>query len=1163
MRLLRCILLFSSLLLFSWAANAQQPLQMPAKSNLYSKRVAVKADSVILDTVSIIPNSFKIINVDSSFYRLDFVKAILHWKTKPATDSVLIMYRVFPFRLNSVVQRLSYDSVINNVYIKPFEFNTRNEDQKGLLDFGNIQANGSFGRELSFGNRQDAVFNSNFQLQLNGMLRDSIELSAAITDNNLPIQPDGTTQQLNEFDQVYMQFKKNNWQMNFGDIDIRQNQMYFLNFYKRLRGFSFQTVNHLSSKSQLSSLVSGSIAKGKFTRNVFDRTTVSNLEGNQGPYRLRGANNEFFFIVLANTERVFLDGELLQRGEDQDYIINYNTAEVTFMPKRMITKDSRIQIEFEYADRNYLNANLYVNEELSINNKFKLRIGAFNNSDARNSQLNQTLDLRQRQFLFEIGDSIQKAFYPTVGLDTFTTGKILYEKVYYLNGSQQDSFYRYSTDSSVAKYSLSFADVGIGNGNYVPDFNGANGKVYRFVQPLNGLKQGQFEPVMLLVTPKKQQLISVGTEYQIDKNNALKTEFALSNYDVNTFSSKNGGDDVGLAARVQYTNSVMLNAAKKLQLTSSVDYEHVQQKFRPLERLRYVEFSREWGLPLILTPANENIFRASTQLKNAAQAITYQFMTYQRSDKYKGYQNIVQYNSTIRGWISNHQITVTNFNGFAEKGRFFRPVFDISKQLKQLASMRLGFRYALEDNEVKRTNNDSLSPLSFSFDTYSAYLKSDESKKNRFGLSFFTRSDKYPMGKELIRGDRSYNTNAEMLLARSENRSFTLSATYRVLKVYDKAVSPSKKNERTILGRSAYAFNELKGLLTGNVFYELGTGQEQKRDFTYVEVPAGQGDYTWIDYNTDGIRQLNEFEIALYRDQAKFVRIFTPTNIFVKANYTTVNYSLAVNPRARFNQTKTKGFTKFISRFYLQTSMQKTKKAIARGDFEINPFKSNVLDTSLITVNTSLLNAISFNRYSSKWGLDVSNIQNTGKALLTYGYESRKLMDWYIKLRINLSNTFSFDVNNRKAFQALYTPSFGNRNYELTIYSSEPRISFVRGTVFRIQTSYRYENKKNDPAYGGEKSNSNSLNLETKYNVLQNSTVNGRFTYNRIKYQGAVNTPVSYIILDALMPGSNYLWSLDFTRRFGNFELTFQYEGRKPGDTRTIHTGRAALRALF
>ena len=90
------------------------------------------------------------------------------------------------------------------------------------------------------------------------------------------------------------------------------------------------------------------------------------------------------------------------------------------------------------------------------------------------------------------------------------------------------------------------------------------------------------------------------------------------------------------------------------------------------------------------------------------------------------------------------------------------------------------------------------------------------------------------------------------------------------------------------------------------------------------------------------------------------------------------------------------------------------------------------------------------------------------------------------------------------------------------------------------------------------------MNLETKYNVLQNGAVTGRFTFNNISYRYPTNTTVSYIILDGLMPGSNFLWALDFTKRlFGNVELNLQYEGRKPGDTRTIHVGRAALRALF
>lgn len=1141
------------------AAHAQVPYQSRPVSNLRIRTVAVRSDSLVLDSLSIIPQTFSIRNIPDSAYRLDFVRSILYWKTRPAVDSVQLMYRVFPYQLNSLVQRQNYDSIRDRLYLQPFEFNQEQDQARGLFDFGNIEYNGSFGRDISFGNSQDAVVNSNFNLQLNGMLGDSIEVAAALTDNNIPVQPDGTTQQLNEFDQVFLQFKKNRWQLNLGDIDIRQQGLYFLNFYKRLQGITFQTVNDISPKVQSSTMVSGSIAKGKFTRNIFQ-----GLEGNQGPYRLSGANNEFFFSVLGGTERVFIDGELLQRGEDQDYIINYNTAEITFTPRRMITKDSRIQIEFEYADRNYLNANLYLNQSVDINKKLKLTVAAFNNSDAKNSPINQVLDQRQKQFLFEVGDSVGKAFYPTAMIDTFSSSRILYEKVIDSSGAQPDSFYRFSVDPAVALYALSFMDVGFGNGNYVPDFNGANGKVYRYVAPLNGMRQGQYEPVTLLVAPKKQQVFSFATDYQIDRKNNLKTEVAFSSFDANTFSSRHQGDDIGAAAKIYYTNQTVLHATKQLQLISGIDYEFVQAKFRPLERIRNVEFSRDWGLPLVTRPATENILRLSTQLKNkAARGLAYQFVTYQRSDRYRGYQNNLQQTSLWKGWFLNNQLTYTRFDAAIDKGTFFRPVLDLSKKLNHLYALRLGFRYALEHSEVRDKGNDSLTLNSFSFDTWSVYLKSDDTRKNRYGITFFTRADKYPWAKEMIRGDRSYNINVQTELVKSTRHQLYFNATYRMLDVFNNTVS-KQKEDRTILGRTEYVFNEWKGFVNGNVLYEVGTGQEQKKDFAFIEVPAGQGQYVWNDYNGDQVQQLNEFEEAQFQDQAKFFRILVPTNQFVKAAYTTLNYSVTFNPRSILGNEGLSTVGKIASRINLQTSMQKTKKSIAKGEFEFNPFKYGLNDTALLTLNTAFLNTLSFNRASSKWGFDISNLQNTAKALLTYGYESRKLSDWLLKLRWNLSPSITFDINTRKSLNALYTPSFGNRNYELDIYSVEPRVIFVNRTVFRLQAGYKHDQKQNAPAYGGERALSNAIHLETKYNVLQNSSINGRFTFNNISYNHPANTTVSYIMLDGLLPGQNYLWWVELTKRLLNHvELSLQYEGRKPGDARTVHIGRASLRALF
>jgi len=1137
-------------------------------SNLRKKTVTTRSP-VVLDTLSVIPRTLAILGVPDSAYAVDWVNAKITWNQALPFDSVLVSYRVFPARLNATVKRMSYDSVMNNFIGKPFvpDYGGTEADSR-FFNFGNLSYTGSFGRAISFGNSQDAVLTSNLNLQLSGFLADSIEILAAITDNNIPIQPDGTTQQLNEFDRIFLQFRKKNWQLSLGDIDIRQQQSYFLSFYKRLQGVAFETTTNMGKNTTNKTMVSGSIAKGKFTRNIFQ-----GQEGNQGPYRLLGANNEFFFVVLANTERVFIDGELLQRGEDQDYVINYNTAEVTFTPRRMITKDKRIQIEFEYADRNYLNANIYLANETAFGQKAKVRVGFFSNSDAKNSPINQTLDADQKEFLAQLGDSIHRAYYPNEVVDTFSVNKIMYKKIdtVYNGGSLNDSIFVYSTNPDSAMYTLSFIEVGQGNGDYVPDFNGANGKVYRWLAPADGVRQGRFEPAVFLVTPKKQQLLNLGVDYALTKNTLLTAEGAMSIYDVNLFSSLHEANKTGFATKWTLRNTKALgNPTRGLRLITDAGFEWVESKFKPLERLRNVEFTRDWGLPLVVQAADEKIITAGTQLTDARNAsLRYQFTNYQRSDGFNGIRNSLVHSQQTKRWRFNNVFMLSNMSNSTDKGYFFRPTVNITRMFPKWKNYSLQGLYSLEHNEIHKRATDSVTFNSFSFETLQFTLKSDDTKPNKWSVTYFTRSDAYPVGKELVRADRSQNANFTMELMESERHQFRFSTTYRRLEVLRPGIT-NLKSDNSLLGRAEYRVNEWKGLLTGDVLYEVGAGQEQKRDLTYVEVPAGQGEFTWNDYNNDGIQQLNEFEVALFRDQAKYIRIFTPTNEFVKANYVTFNYSVALNPRAAINQATARGFAKFISRINLQSSLQNSKKEINKGNLQLNPFGTSVADTALITLSSVFINTFSFNRFSTKWGIDLNSNRSHAKALLTYGYETRVLKDWSLKARWNITRNILLDVTGRTGINQLLNsnPKFGNRNFKIDQQSVEPRVSITKGSNFRVIMGYKYTDKNNVEG-DMERSVSHSVNNEIKYNILQSTSIQTRFTYSSISFTSLspvpnVNSPVAYIMLDGLLPGKNFLWNVDLTRRLSNsLELTIQYEGRKPGDSRVVHVGRASIRAIL
>src|SRR5699024_12338383 len=133
---------------------------------------------------------------------------------------------------------------------------------------------------------------------------------------------------------------------------------------------------------------------GALVRGIFHRSEFNGVDGNQGPYKLKGPNGELYILVVSGSERVYVNGIQLVRGEDKDYVIDYNAGEVKFNPTYPITSNMRISIEYQYTDRSYTRFIGYGGVRYS-NNGFEAGITVYSDSDARNQPLQQNLNEEQ------------------------------------------------------------------------------------------------------------------------------------------------------------------------------------------------------------------------------------------------------------------------------------------------------------------------------------------------------------------------------------------------------------------------------------------------------------------------------------------------------------------------------------------------------------------------------------------------------------------------------------------------------------------------------------------------------------------------------------------------------------------------------------------------
>jgi hypothetical protein len=1141
-------------------------------SNLRTKFISTVPDTVVMDTLSIAPGTFYMISgneyIDTSAYNFDFVHAQIIWKkNSPAfasikNDSVKVNYRVFSFLFSKVYRNKNTDLLSKGLTSAPLFYNP-GPDQPEIFKTQGLSRNGSISRGITFGNNQDVFVNSSLNLQLAGKLSDNVEILAAITDENIPVQPEGNTQQLQDFDKVFIQLSNNSNKLIAGDFELKRPDSYFMNFYKKGQGGYFTTVIPLNKdqekkKQVLRSGISLAVSKGKFSRNKIDVK-----EGNQGPYRLIGANGETYIVILSGTEKIYLNGLQLIRGSQNDYVIDYNTAELTFTPRILITKDTRIVAEFEYSDKNYARTLLYLNNEYETD-KLKVKFNLYSEQDSKNQPLNLTLDSTKQEVMASVGDSIQNAIYPTADSVQINENAVLYLKKDTTVAGGTYSIYYYAGKNDSAYWQVSFSDVGAGHGNYVQDITSTNGRVFKWLEPLGGIPQGNFEPVGLLITPKKQQLITTGIDYSIDKNNSLSVEGAYSNNDINRFSSKDKYNDAGFATRLVFRNSISLSkdSVRGWSLSNALNYEFTGKYFKPIERYRNVEFERDWNLGTAASAVeNEHISAVQTTLvKPSLLTLTYQLKSFNKGVFYDGLMNSANGNLKLEKFTLLAAGSFLNSKSIDNRTNFLRHYADLSRPLWKVV---VGMRENAEENQIKTSGDDTLLLQSAKFQELQGYVNTLDTAKSKASLSYKQRTDDAPANNAFRQATKAEELNFTMEFTKNPDHTFRTTTTYRTLEIKDSALT-QQEAAKTIVNRIDHTLNLWNGFLSFNTFYEVGSGQERKLEYYYLRVNDGQGVYAYVgDENGNGVQDLNEFAIAAFQNEANFIRVYIPTNDFITTRNNQFNEVFVITPGG--NHGSVQGTEPFINSFSNQLSVRLDRKTQGESLLSsLNPFYQDVNDTSLISSASNVRNTVYYNKRSPVYGLDFTLQEVKNKAFLTSGFETRVQRSQLLNIRWNVNRAFLLSLALEQGQKINKSDYFSTRDYSIHSNSTEPKVSYQPGTNFRITTSYQYSDKKNITGSLNERAISNKFQMEMKYTAALSGNISAKVALININYNAADDSYLAYDMLEGFKNGKNITWGAAIDRTLNNsIQLSLTYDGRKLQDSPIVHTGGVQVRAFF
>ena len=1127
-------------LLMSFCAVAQEQA-----SNYKTKKVAVR-DTILVDSVSINSSKFVLktknnVIIDTSFYNIDFSKAILTFKKLIETDSVTIEYLKYPEFITRKYFQLDDKIIVENTdNMQRLYKLSQSTLTKNFTPFDGLTTSGSISRGVTIGNNQNSVLNSELDLQISGKLSDKVSLRASIQDANIPLQESGYSQRLDEFDQVFIELFSDSWNVRAGDIDLENSTSYFGRFSKRVQGL-LVNVNLDKEESKTNLFAAGALVRGQFTTSQFLAQ-----EGNQGPYKLRGPNNELFVLIVSGSETVYVNGLPIVRGESNDYIIDYNAGEIIFNSTFPITSEMRITVDYQFSERNFSRFTAFGGGNYETE-KLKLGVSVYSEVDSKNQPLQQNLSAEQIQILSNAGDDQDLMFAPSGTPETYSENRILYKKEL-ISGVEAFVF---SNNPDDELFSVKFRLVGDNQGDYVLINSNSISKIYEYVEPISGVPQGNYAAIVQLIAPTKLQLAIVNGTYKPTDKTDIYFEAAGSKNDLNLFSNLDDSNNDGFAGKLRVKHNI-IKTDSLWNLSAIVNADMIQQNFKTVQRLYYAEFNRDWNLDQPL--GNQNLLTTGFELVHPKKGFaSYKFEHLNYSENFNGNKHNVFANLNLNKLNVFTNSSVLNNKASNTTSTFLRTFNRVTYSFNK---QWIGTKLAAENNEQRSTTTDSLTPLSQKFKSYQVFYGVGDSTKVFAEVGYKHRINDSLRFNKVVKVNSSNTYYIKSKIIQNTETDLGVYINYRNLK----SVEANIEDEQSLNSRLNYNQQLFKQIVQWNTIFETNAGSLPQQDFTYVRVEPGQGAYTWIDYNNNGIQELNEFEVAQFQDQGEYIRVLLPNQVFVKTHQNRLSQTLTFNPQQwSTSDNKSK---QFWSHFYNQASYLIDRKIKREGNsFDLNPFASS--DENQLALNKSVRNVLFFNRGKQHYTTSYTFLTNTSRTLLSIGFQESKLKSHQLNFNHKFATSWLVNLKSSLEKNESLSENFASRNYIIDEVRFQPKLSYLFNENARFDVFYQYTSKDNTVG-NMETLLQNNYGVSFTYNNAQKVALTGEINFFDNTFDGNANTPVSYQMLEGLQPGKNFTWSLLAQKKLTTFlDLNLNYFGRKTETSKTIHTGTVQLKAYF